>query len=61
MFGLTIQSYDLSYNAELGSGLRYFDVALAVIKTVNGALGGIDYYQMEQCTAEHWSMLPDIV
>lgn len=61
MFGLTIQSNDLGYNAELGTGPRYFDVGLAIIKTENGAMGGMTFLSMEQCTADHWSMLPDIV
>lgn len=60
MFGLAIQSYDISFNADLGAGPRYFDVLLAIVETTNGSLTGFSPISMEQCTAEHWSMLPDI-
>lgn len=60
MFGITIQSNDLSFNADLGSGPRYFDITLTIIHTQNGAMAGITNVPMEGCTANHWSMLPDV-
>ena len=58
MFGVKIQSINLALTLNLGSGPRYFDIVFKSFNVTNGQFAETKYFNLVQCTKEHWKMLP---
>lgn len=60
MFGVTIQSTDTIFTADLAGDQRLFDIYFVIVKTTSGAVADTNIIPLEKCTAEHWTMLPTV-
>jgi uncharacterized membrane protein len=60
MFGISVQTIDMAFTADLGSGSRFFDIYFIVTQTIYGALSNVNIIPLEKCTADHWYMLPHV-
>lgn len=58
MLGLSIQSTDLSFLADLVHGPQYFSVTMKIIQ-INSGIPDVNVTHLEQCTHEHWEMMPN--
>lgn len=58
MMGFSIQSIDITFLANLSATPKYFDVHLDIHEIINGMLIRKETVGLEQCTKEHWSMMP---
>lgn len=58
MMGFSIQSIDITFLANLSATPKYFDVSLNIYEITSGMLTGHEAVGLEQCTREHWSMMP---
>lgn len=58
MFSLIIQSFDKSYTANLSQIPRIFSFTAGLLTLNNGKLAGMNKTKLEQCTLQHWNMIP---
>lgn len=58
MFSISIQSIDLSFLANLSDSKQYFDVQMNILYLEAGS-GSVATVELQQCTQEHWSMVPE--
>jgi len=61
MFGILIQSRDLSFNVDLNNGPRYFDVSLLVYDIQYSNLSTITTIPLVACTDDHWRTMPQMI
>ena len=60
MFGLQIASLDMEYIADLTATSRVFDVSMSVLTIVDGVYTSDIKVKLQQCTKEHWKMIPSL-
>ena len=61
MFGISIASLDLDYIADLVSEPIIFEVSMTVFTTIDGVVTSDVKTPLEQCTKEHWKMIPSLI
>lgn len=61
MFGIQIASLDLNYIADLVNEPKVFDVAMTVFTTIDGVVTSDLKTPLQQCTKEHWKMMPSLI
>ena len=61
MFGIQIQSTDLTFFYDMNGPMRYFDVTVVSGALKYGVIESVDSIKMVQCTDEHWKMIPELV
>jgi hypothetical protein len=61
MFGIQIQSMDLSFFYDMNGPRRYFDVNVVYGKLKYGVVEELNVVPMVSCTDQHWEMIPNLV
>jgi hypothetical protein len=60
MMGLSIQSTDLSFLADLNHGPQYFSLRMKIIE-INYGIPTVTITPLETCTKEHWKIMPEFI
>lgn len=61
MFGISISSLDLDYIADLVNEPKIFNVSMTVLTYIDGIVASDVKTPLEQCTKEHWKMMPSLI
>jgi hypothetical protein len=61
MFGIQIQSTDLTFFYDINGPRRYFDVTAILGVLKYGVIESVEILTLVQCTDEHWKMIPELV
>ena len=61
MFGLFVQTLDVSTTFDLLNGPQFFDIVMREVVIKHGTYPEYTAKSLEKCTPEHWKMVPSVL